>query len=128
MGKTLTRISVAGAAVAAVLGGTVTTAQAAEAGVLDTDIVISLPDGRGKMTYIDDGDMFQVCDTRADGHGVEGTVIDDMGRRKLTVDDGGDAGCDKGGWNVPNTPLDYYQMTLMWNGGGPTVYSRKFNE
>ncbi|MFF3323022.1 hypothetical protein [Streptomyces sp. NPDC002889] len=124
MGKTFTRVAVAGAAVAGVLAGTASTAQAA---ALDTNIVIKLPDGRGSMTYIDDGDMFQVCDTKADGHGVEGTVIDDENRRMLTVDDGGDAGCDKGGWNVPNG-IDYFQMTLTWGGGGGTVYSRKFNE
>ncbi|MFI5801308.1 hypothetical protein [Streptomyces sp. NPDC051561] len=127
MGKKITRIAVAGAAVAAVFGGTASTAQAAEVGTLDTNIVISLPDGRGKMTFIDNGDMFEVCDTRADGHGVEGAVIDDQGRRKITVTDGGDAGCDKGGWNVPNG-WDYFQMTLAWDGGGPTVYSRSFNE
>ncbi|MGW1491021.1 hypothetical protein [Streptomyces sp. NPDC002402] len=101
------------------------TAQAADTAILASNKVISLPDGRGKMTFIDDGDMFEVCDTKADGHGVEGTVRDNR-NTLLTVNDGGDAGCDKAGYNVGN--WFSVQMTLTWDGGGGTVYSEWFNE
>ncbi|MGW1491020.1 hypothetical protein [Streptomyces sp. NBC_00191] len=102
------------------------TAQAADTAILDTNKVISLPDGRGKMTYIDDGDMFEVCDTRADGHGVEGQLVRKGGTTLITVSDGGDAGCDKKGYNVPNS--GEYQMQLWWQGGGAAQYSQWFNE
>jgi hypothetical protein len=51
--KSITRIAVAGAAVTAVFAGTVSTAQAADTGTLDTNKTISYPQGRGKMTYIE---------------------------------------------------------------------------
>ncbi|MFI1221124.1 MULTISPECIES: hypothetical protein [unclassified Streptomyces] len=89
MTKSITRIAVAGAALMTFFAGTVTTAQAAEAGPLSTDKTISLRDGRGAMTIFDGGDMFQVCDTKADGHGV-------VGRQ-----------------------FGSYQMQLSWNGGAP---------
>ncbi|MGW6564489.1 hypothetical protein [Streptomyces sp. NPDC054975] len=123
MGKTFKRVVVAGAAVAAVFAGTATTAQAA---ALDENKVIKLPEGRGSMTFIDDGDMFQVCDTKADGHGVVGHLVRSGGATVMVVDDGGDAGCDKKGYNVPNS--GEYQMQLWWDGGGPAVYSHWFNE
>ncbi|MFE7108582.1 hypothetical protein ACFU98_05155 [Streptomyces sp. NPDC057575] len=127
MVNSFTRIAMAGAAVAAVLAGTASTAQAADVGVLDTNKVLYLTDGRGKMTFIDDGDMFEVCDTRADGHGVEGQLVDDTQRVLLYVDDGGDAGCDKKGYNIGNGTQ--YQMQFWWSGGGSgTQYSQWFNE
>ncbi|MFI5801306.1 hypothetical protein [Streptomyces sp. NPDC051561] len=124
--KSITRLAVTGVAVATVFAGTVSTAQASEAGVLITDKKISLRDGRGTMTFFDDGDVFQVCDTKADGHGVSGRLIDDAYREKVYIEDGGDAGCDKKGYDVGQ--FASYQMQLSWNGGDPEVHSGWFNE
>ncbi|MGW7364513.1 hypothetical protein ACWGI8_14065 [Streptomyces sp. NPDC054841] len=114
------RMAVGGAAAVAILAGTATAAQAGD---------ITISNSHGYMKYIDDGDMFQVCDTKADGYGVEGVVVNDT-TRVLSIDDGGDAGCDKKGYNIGSSPglLDWYQMQFSWSGGGPTVYSQKFDE
>lgn len=127
MVKIFSRVAVAGAAVAMVFAGTASQASAAEAGVLTTDITIS--NSHGKMIFHDDGDMFEVCDTNADGYGMEGMLIGAVGQTLLDVTDGGDAGCDKGGYNVGNC-LDTcdVQMRLYWNGGGSPTLSRWFNE
>ncbi|WP_393058966.1 hypothetical protein [Streptomyces sp. LN549] len=124
--KSFARIAVAGAAVATVLTGTMSTAQATEVGVLDSNKTISLPGGQGTMTFIDDGDVFQVCDTKADGHGVAGRLIDNTYNEKIYIDDGGDAGCDKKGYDVGQSGS--FQMQLSWNGGGGDVKSEWFNE
>ncbi|MFI5806800.1 hypothetical protein [Streptomyces sp. NPDC051561] len=117
--KSFSRIAVAGAAVAAVIAGTATPAMA------DTNRTIS--NSHGKFTFIDDGDMFEVCDTKADGHGVTGKLLESGSNDfVLTVTDGGDSGCDKKGYNIGN--LREYQMWLSWNGGGATVKSIWFNE
>ncbi|MER5772071.1 hypothetical protein [Streptomyces sp. NPDC001985] len=121
-----TRTAVVGAAMALAFAGTASTAQATEAGPLVSNKVISLPGGQGKMTFIDNGDMFEVCDTKADGHGVSGRLIDNNYNEKLYIEDGGDAGCGKKGYNVGQ--LGSYQMQLSWNGGGPDVKSEWFNE
>ncbi|MFF3323021.1 hypothetical protein [Streptomyces sp. NPDC002889] len=118
--NSFTRIAVAGAAVVAVFAGTASTAQAIENKTISNS--------HGKMTFIDDGDMFQVCDTKADGYGMTGQVIE-MGlaeRVKLTVTDGGDAGCDKGGYDIGVTWS--VKMALVWDGGGDWVYSHHFKE
>lgn len=63
----------------------------------------------GKMTFIDDGDVFKICDTDANGHGVYGALfynsyINPNGwARVMTTEDGGDAGCDKKGYNIGNS-------------------------
>ncbi|MFI5801309.1 hypothetical protein [Streptomyces sp. NPDC051561] len=124
MASSLTRIAVAGAAVAAIFAGTASAAQAAEVGTMDTNKTIS--NGHGKMTYIDNGDMFQVCDTKADGYGMTGQVIRPGGNPLLTVTDGGDAGCDKAGYDVGQ--IWSVQMALVWDGGGDWVYSEHFTE
>ncbi|WP_393058968.1 hypothetical protein [Streptomyces sp. LN549] len=126
MVKSFARIAVAGAAVATVLGGTMSTAQATEVGALDTDKSIS--SSHGKMIYHDDGDVFEICDTNADGYGVVGALYISKTAPHLVfaIDDGGDAGCDKGGYDVTNS--SDYQMALMWNGGGATITSAWFNE
>ncbi|MGW7364512.1 hypothetical protein ACWGI8_14060 [Streptomyces sp. NPDC054841] len=121
MRRKLMRAAVVGSAVAAAV--TFSTA-AAVAG----DITIS--NSHGSMKYIDDGDMFQVCDTKADGYGMKGQLIS-IGaedRAVLTVDDGGDAGCDKKGYNVGNGAGEVYKMALVWNGGGDWTYSYHFKE
>ncbi|MGW7364511.1 hypothetical protein ACWGI8_14055 [Streptomyces sp. NPDC054841] len=119
MAKNFRRIAVAGATMTAVLALSATPALA------DTDRYLTYPNGKGKMTYFDDGDMFQVCDTKADGHGMIG-VVESMNSTLLTVDDGGDAGCDKKGYNVGT--MDSIRMGLAWDGGGGTIYSGYFNE
>ncbi|MEV3967992.1 hypothetical protein AB0K68_07625 [Streptomyces sp. NPDC050698] len=128
--KQLGSFAIAGAAIAAVVVGASTPAMAAESGVQDTDKKISLPDGRGTMTYIDDGDMFVVCDTRADGHGVTGQLRKNASGfpTMIEVTDGGDAGCDKKGYNVGNHLGEEYSMWLWWDGGGDPVLSGWFNE
>ncbi|KND30843.1 hypothetical protein [Streptomyces acidiscabies] len=81
-----------------------------------SNVGISLPNGRGTMTFIDDGDKFRVCDTRVDDHGV--TI--------LTIDDGGDNGCDTKETDlIGTTPHD---MILCWNGGGACVVSPVIRE
>ncbi|WP_393058967.1 hypothetical protein [Streptomyces sp. LN549] len=122
--KSFARIAVAGAAVATVLAGTMSTAQATEVGALDTDKTIS--SSHGKMIYHDDGDMFEVCDTKADGHGVTGYVMRYPTDIMLSVDDGGDSGCDKDGVDITNT--SDYMMVLEWNGDYSRVASGWFNE
>ncbi|MFI9587652.1 hypothetical protein ACIHCQ_38930 [Streptomyces sp. NPDC052236] len=122
MVKTFTRMAVAGAAVVSVLAVTASQAQAA---VLDTNRTIS--NSHGKFTFTDDGDVFEVCDTKADGYGMTGRLQESGSNDYvLTVTDGGDAGCDKKGYNIGN--LREYQMSLSWNGGGATVRSIWFNE
>ncbi|MGW7687086.1 hypothetical protein ACWGID_40470 [Kribbella sp. NPDC054772] len=61
-----------------------------------------------KMTFIDDGDVFQICDTKPDGKGAYGALFYDSYllpggfKRVMTIEDGGDAGCDKKGYNIGN--------------------------
>ncbi|MCT9142581.1 hypothetical protein [Streptomyces violarus] len=126
MFRSFTRIAVAGAAVATVFAGTTSTAQASDFSTLDSDKKISLPGGRGTMTFIDDGDVFKVCDTKADGHGVSGRLIDNDYNEKLYITDGGDSNCGKGGYDVGQ--FGSYQMQLSWNGDGYDVKSEWFNE
>ncbi|MFG2001197.1 hypothetical protein ACGFNU_18830 [Spirillospora sp. NPDC048911] len=117
---------------AAVVGGVAVTMIAGFAGTaMADDKTIRLPGGYGTMTFIDDGDVFKICDTRADGHGVSGEVwfqpwIGDEDI-VLSIDDGGDAGCDKKGYNVGND--GEYQMRLCWDGpNGTCIWSDEFNE
>ncbi|MFI5806801.1 hypothetical protein [Streptomyces sp. NPDC051561] len=111
-------------AVAAVLVGTATPAMAVSNKTISNS--------HGKMTFIDDGDMFQVCDTKADGHGMTGELVqvypDGSNKVRLTVTDGGDSNCGKKGYNVGNQFNELYEMWLAWNGGGATVKSERFNE
>ncbi|MFI5806802.1 hypothetical protein [Streptomyces sp. NPDC051561] len=120
----LARIVLVAATAAAVFVTAATPALAAD--VLVSNKVIKLPGGRGSMTFIDDGDMFQVCDTKADGHGVAGRLIDNDYNQKLYITDGGDANCGKDGYNVGQSGS--YQMQLSWNGDGYEVKSEWFNE
>jgi hypothetical protein len=95
-----------------------------------SNVSISLPNGRGTMTFIDDGDKFRVCDTRVDDHGVTGYVrqlrADGRIVTILTIDDGGDNGCDTKETDLlGRTPHD---MVLCWNGGGACVVSPVIRE
>lgn len=125
MARTMIKRGALTAAAAAVLiGFTAAPAAAANAGV-------ELPYDRGDMTFIDDGDVFKVCDTKADGHGVTGTLraLNHLTGKIVNVkswDDGGDSGCDGGNFDVRgNTAHD---MVLCWHGGGPCKVSRVFKE
>lgn len=63
----------------------------------------------GRMEFIDDGDVFKICDTLSEGEGVYGAVFynsyynNDGYQRVMTVNDGGDDGCDKKGYDIGNT-------------------------
>ncbi|MFD7127343.1 MULTISPECIES: hypothetical protein [Streptomyces] len=57
--------------------------------------------GSGTMTFIDDGDVFKICDTVKDGEGVYGALFYNSyvkpngWDRVMKVADGGDASCGK---------------------------------
>jgi hypothetical protein len=110
MRKTWTaRLALAGAMAMALVGLMAAPAAA------DTNRVLS--DSHGKFTFTDDGDMFEICDTKADGYGVIGRLvlrssIDGSQEYVLILDDGGDAGCDKQGFNIGN--FHYYKMEYWW--------------
>ncbi|MFJ9041603.1 hypothetical protein ACIRF8_34180 [Streptomyces sp. NPDC102406] len=123
MRLTLARLAVAGTAVAAVFAGTSAPAMAGDVQARITNKTIS--NDHGRMTFHDDGDMFEVCDTKADGHGVEGQLLEGS-TTVLYLTDGGDAGCDKGGYDI-SWGKSYY-MELAWSGGGPSVTSPAFSE
>lgn len=117
------RGAVVGAAAAVMFGVASSPAMAANVG-------IQLPNSRGYMTYIDDGDNFIVCDTRVDDHGVTGQVRQLRADGRIvtiaTIDDGGDAGCDERSVDlIGTTPHD---MVLCWNGGGSCVVSPVIRE
>ncbi|MEU0576280.1 hypothetical protein ABZ465_03015 [Streptomyces griseoincarnatus] len=116
--SSFTRVAVAGAAAATMLAATATPASA------DSDIILKT--SRGYMLYHDDGDVFKICDTNADGHGVEGQLISTFtGYTYLYIDDGGDAGCDKKGYDVKS---DHYAMQFWWGGDGVVHSSKVFSE
>jgi hypothetical protein len=75
------------------------------------------------------GDVFEVCDTKADGHGVRGELwCKSIGGDWYVADweeDGGDAGCDKMPGDVG--PVGSYKMKLKWM-GLVVAESRTFNE
>ncbi|MGW2265402.1 hypothetical protein [Streptomyces koyangensis] len=106
------------------IGFTAAPAAAANAGV-------ELPYDRGDMTFIDDRDVFKVCDTKADGHGVTGTLrgISHLTGKIVNLkswDDGGDSGCDGGNYDVRGNSA--HDMVLCRHGGGPCKVSRVFKE
>lgn len=121
--------AIGGAAVLA-LGASATPAMAG-------DISVVGPTNWGYIHFIDDGDVFEVCDTRADGTGVRGYVEYDpwigssyyktFSNGKQYIDDGGDAGCDKAGLNIGND--GNYRMWLCYGDmDGGCVSSGWFNE
>ncbi|MEU4181452.1 hypothetical protein [Streptomyces sp. NPDC026589] len=79
--------------------------QTDEVGVLSN---ITLEIAVGTMTFIDDGDVFKICDTAKNGQGVYGALfynsyINSNGwDRVMKTVDGGDKGCDKKPHNVGN--------------------------
>ncbi|WP_221507459.1 hypothetical protein [Streptomyces candidus] len=123
-------MAVGAAALATVLGTVASPAHAVEAGeagasrASNTDIFVK--SSRGYMLFHDDGDVFEICDTNADGHGVEGQLVDYFtGTTYLYLDDGGDKGCDKKGYDIG---ANYYVMHFWWSGDGIVRKSGRFNE
>ncbi|MGY3201464.1 hypothetical protein [Streptomyces sp. TE5632] len=101
--------------------------------ILYTDIEIHDAYGQGSFYFKDNGDVFTVCDTKADGAGVIGKLwykpIGGDWYVAASEDDGGDAGCDKFASDVG--PVGDYQMKLYWTGVGyhkEIAKSRVFNE
>ncbi|MEV0276295.1 hypothetical protein AB0I22_07920 [Streptomyces sp. NPDC050610] len=84
--------------------------------------------GRGTAHFKDDGDRFTVCDTNADGHGVQMTLyrVSD-GRPMWTINDGGDGGCDGKTYGIVGSTQ--YYMHLCWSvPGAACVKSSNFSE
>ncbi|MCN9241803.1 hypothetical protein NGF19_13545 [Streptomyces sp. RY43-2] len=99
--------------------------------------------GYGYGTFIDDGDLFKVCDTQKDGKGVYGAVFYNSYfttsgyKRVMTVSDGGDAGCDQKGYDIGNSGT--YTFVVCWgfyptspfmtaSMGYPCSHTGEFNE
>jgi hypothetical protein len=125
--RSFTRVAVAGAAAATMLAATAAPALA------DSNIILKF--SHGYFLYHDSGDVFEICDTNADGHGVTGVLLEANDHSPvpgygevLRIDDGGDAGCDKEGYDVSPSVSYTYQMRLHWNGGGGTLASAAFRE
>ncbi|HIV58100.1 MAG TPA: hypothetical protein H9902_09100 [Candidatus Stackebrandtia faecavium] len=121
----LTRLAVAAAMAMALVGLTAAPAAAATNK--------TLVDSHGQFTFIDDGDVFQICDNKADGHGVTGQLqlrsgVDGSLKTVMTINDGGDDGCDKQGFNIGNWHT--YRMVYWWNGNksGTVQVTEFFNE
>ncbi|WP_408991091.1 hypothetical protein [Streptomyces sp. 1268] len=106
-----------GAAVAATFVATATPALA------DSDITLN--NSRGYMTYKDSVDVFEICDMNPDGYGVHGLLTKTGEGNVMHIDDGGDNGCDKQGYNVGSGK---YRMSFFWDGGGAVLYSKYFSE
>jgi hypothetical protein len=135
----LARMTTVSAATATMLVASACPAIAVQADDVGTLANKTIEISQGKMTFIDDGDVFQICDTSRDGQSVYGAVFYDsyIGtggfKRVMTTEDGGDAGCDKKGYNIGNGGS--YTFVICW-GHYPTdalVYwpcegSGSFNE
>ncbi|MEU9237093.1 hypothetical protein [Streptomyces subrutilus] len=96
---------------------------------------------RGTMTHIDDGDVFKICDTNSDGQGVYGALFFNNYynfegyQRVMTLNDGGDGGCDTKGHDITNAGS--YTMVICWGeyptnayqiSAGKCTHSGEFNE
>lgn len=98
------------------------------------DITITGP-GRGLVEYIDDGDIFTVCDTNGgDGNGVvlkiwyrPAVTIPGPGTFKVVKSqyDGDGGGCTTIGYDIEN--YGTFRFTLHW-AGYEVARSRDFND
>jgi hypothetical protein len=138
------RMAVVGASVAATLVASAHPSIALEGGKAGTRSNATISISEGSLKFIDDGDIFEICDTQADGDGVYGAlyynsyVYTDGYQRVMTLNDGGDAGCDKKGHDIGNGGT--YVMTICWTryptgpfetsstSGGKCTHSAEFNE
>lgn len=125
--RSFTRIAVAGAAAATMLALTASPALAADANR-------TLSNSHGKMTYNDSVDVFEICDTNADGYGVSGSLTHryhtsgvSYVETAFTINDGGDAGCDKIGYDVKGYPHNYV-MRFWWDGNDVVQATEWFSE
>ncbi|MEE1799684.1 hypothetical protein PUR57_13550 [Streptomyces sp. JV176] len=104
----LARMATVGAATATMLVASAYPAIAVQTDDVGTMANMSVAVDGGKMTFIDDGDIFEICDTWANGESVYGAlfynsyVSTDGWKRVMTTEDGGDAGCDRKGHNIGN--------------------------
>ncbi|WP_329545994.1 hypothetical protein OG548_17635 [Streptomyces sp. NBC_01356] len=83
------------------------------------------------MYYKDDGDLFTVCDTNPDGYGVTGQLktLNSSGTgivTVMTIDDGGDSGCDSDNYDVIGAKS--YSMWVNWHGNSYWYESVVFSE
>jgi hypothetical protein len=125
MRKTMMR----GAVMAAVAAATVVGFTAGPAAAATGSQKVSLPYDRGFMMYWDDGDQFEVCDTKADGYGVTGilrTAVDGQIQEVFSIDDGGDAGCDWKTYDIVGRQA--YDMIVNWHGNNDWYGSVYFSE
>ncbi|WP_408991089.1 hypothetical protein [Streptomyces sp. 1268] len=127
MTSSFSRLAAGATVLAAALGTLASPAHAAETGeARASNTNITVKSSRGYMIFHDDGDMFSICDTNADGYGVEGQLVDYFtGTTYLYIDDGGDSGCDKKGYDISSA---YYRMHFWWSGDGVVHKSPRFKE
>ncbi|WP_330289410.1 hypothetical protein [Streptomyces sp. NBC_00576] len=91
-----------------------------------TNETVYLPDDRGYMHFHDDGDVFSVCDTRADGYGVSGNLFNADNAGLFTLKDNTDDGCAKKGYDVG---IRAVRMQVWWDGNlSKWYYSDWFRE
>ncbi|MER5496519.1 MULTISPECIES: hypothetical protein [unclassified Streptomyces] len=83
---------------------------------------------RGTATFTDSGDKFTVCDTNADGHGVQMSLYRVSDNKIMwTITDGGDSGCDSKTYDIVGSTQ--YYMHLCWSvPGAACVKSSNFSE
>ncbi|MFJ6695810.1 hypothetical protein ACIQM4_07030 [Streptomyces sp. NPDC091272] len=85
---------------------------------------------RGYVKHVDDGDKFVVCDTNADGHGVQATLYrysSGGGVAITTITDGGDSTCDYQTYNIKGQTK--YYLEICWSiPGGECAKSGLFSE
>jgi len=119
------RLIVAGVPALALVGMTAAPASATTNKVLD--------DSHGSFTFIDDGDVFKICDTKADAHGVKGQLqlrsgVDGSISTVMTISADGNGNCDSQGFNIGN--IHSYRMIYWWKGdeGGTKQFNSWFNE
>ncbi|WP_405646653.1 hypothetical protein [Streptomyces uncialis] len=106
----IARVATIGAAAAVMVGLSASPSLALEPGedfatLANKTISIS----EGSLKFIDDGDIFEICDNQADGKPIRGALFynsywnADGYVRVKTFEDGGDAGCDRAGYNIGNS-------------------------
>ncbi|MGH8878842.1 MAG: hypothetical protein ACRD0P_16130 [Stackebrandtia sp.] len=78
----------------------------------------TVSNGYGKITFIDKGDKWRVCDTKKDGRAVEGYVVPTSGNTRYETD-GGDSGCDYFTLGISGGSV--YQMGICRKGGSSTT-------
>ncbi|MGW7330479.1 hypothetical protein ACWGIU_18165 [Streptomyces sp. NPDC054840] len=126
MARSLNRLTLIGAAAVTMIAVTASPALAA-------DQNMTLSNSHGRMTFNDSVDVFEICDTSADGRGVSGGLTHkytggvSYTETAFTLSDGGDAGCDKIGYNVQGWPHNY-AMYFQWDGDGARQYTGWFTE